>query len=220
VAVIPNGNEDQVWVVAQRSTGYSATTTNGYVKTVEYFNPFILPDTQAEGFFVDCGLSYLGTGTYARTVSGLSHLNSRIVSVLGDGAVYPDQMVTGGQITLSKSCNIIHVGLAYTSTIKTSRLESGSVQGSSQGIIKRVYSSIVRLWRSLGCNIGNETTQDIINFRDSSVPMDEATPLFTGDKEVAFPAGWNKNAQVFITQTQPLPLNILAVISKVEVSQE
>jgi hypothetical protein len=50
--------------------------------------------------------------------------------------------------------------------------------------------------------------------------MSSATPLFTGDKEVSFPVGWNKEAQVFITQSQPLPLNVLALIHKVEVSQE
>lgn len=220
VAVIPSGDEDQVWVATQRSTIYSATTTDGYIKLVEYFKPFILPDAQADGFFVDSGLSYLGTGTYVKTVSGLGHLNSRNVSILGDGAVYPNQMVTGGSITLSKSCSTIHVGLPYTSIIKTPRLEAGSTTDSTQGLIKRVYKSIVRLWRSLGCSIGNGVTQDIVYFRDSSMSMDEPPSLFTGDKEVQFPIGWNKGAQVYITQTQPLPLNILAIISKVEISNE
>jgi len=220
VAIIPNGDEDQVWVATQRSCSVTAATTNGYIRFVEYFKPFILPADQSDCFFVDCGVSYLGTGTYAKTVNGLDHLNSRIVSVLGDGAVYPDQLVTGGSITISKSCNIIHVGLSYTSTIKTCRLEAGSTENSAQGLIKRIYKSIVRVWRSLGCLIGNETTQDIIYFRDSSAPMDESIPLFTGDKEVQFPIGYNKTAQVLITQSQPLPLNVLCVINRVEISTE
>lgn len=220
VTVIPNGNEDQVWVVTQRSCKVTATTTNGYIRMVEYFKPFILPDSQSDGFFVDCGLSYLGTGTYTKTVTGLTHLNTRVVSILGDGAVYPDQTVTGGSITISKSCSTIHIGLSYNSVIKTSRLEAGSLTESTQGLVKRVYKSIVRLWRSLGCSIGDGTTNDVIYFRDSSMLMGSAPTLFTGDKEVSFPVGWNKNAQVYITQTQPLPLNVLAVISKVEVSTE
>jgi len=220
VAVIPNGNEDQVWVATQRSTGYSATTTNGYIRMVEYFKPFIQPSAQADSFYVDCGLSYQGTGTYAKTVTGLNHLNSRNVSILGDGAVYPDQQVTGGSVTITKSCNIIHVGLPYTSIIKTCKLEAGSLTSSTQGLVKRIYKSIVRLWRSLGCQVGNETTQDIVLFRDSSMAMDSPPSLFTGDKEIQFPVGWNKSAQVYIIQSQPLPLNVLAVISKVEVSTE
>ncbi len=218
VTVIPNGNEDQVWVVTQRSCKVTATTTNGYIKMVEYFKPFTLPTSQSDCYFVDCGLSYLGTGTYSKVVTGLTHLNTRVVSILGDGAVYPDATVTTGSVTISKSCNVIHIGLSYTSTIKTSRLEAGSLSSSSQGLIKRVYKSIVRLWRSLGCQIGDETTQDTVLFRDTNVLMGAATSLFTGDKEVQFPIGWNKKAQVYITQSQPLPLNVLAVISKVEVS--
>lgn len=214
VAIIPNGAEDQVWVVVQRSVHA------GVVRFIEYFKPFTLPDLQRDCFFVDCGLSRPYSATAASVLTGLDHLNSRNVSVLGDGAVYPNVMVTGGSITISKSCHVIHVGLPYTSTIKTVRLEAGSVANTTQGLIKRVVKSIVRLWRSLGCQVGNETTQDTVLFRDTTMPMDEAPTLFTGDKPIQFPVGWNKLAQVYITQSQPLPLNVLAVISKVEVSTE
>ena len=221
VAVIPNGNEDQVWVATQRSTTYSATTTHGYIRMIEYFMPFIQPTAQSSSFYVDCGLSYQGTGTYTKTVSGLDHLKGMTVSILGDGAVYPNATVSaGGTVAISYSCNTIHIGLPYTSVIKTCRLEAGSVTDSSQGIIKRIYKIIVRMWRSLGCKVGTETTQDTIYFRDSSMAMDEPPLLYTGDKEISFPEGWNRKAQVFITQEQPLPLNVLAIISKVEISNE
>jgi hypothetical protein len=144
------------------------------------------------------------------TITGLGYLNSRIVTVLGDGVVYPDQLVTGGSITLTKACYKVHIGLKYTSTIKTSKLDVGSAESTSQGIIKRIYKAIVRLWRTLGCNIGNENIQDAVLFSGSI--------LYTGDKEIAFPAGWNKEAQIYITQSNPLPLNVLAIISQVEVS--
>ena len=215
IAVIPNGAEDQVWVVVQRSVHA------GVVRFIEYFKPFTLPDLQRDCFFVDCGLSRPYSATAASVLTGLSHLNSRNVSVLGDGAVYPNVMVTGGAITISKSCHVIHVGLPYTSIIKTVRLEGGNAPvGTTQGLIKRIYKSIVRLWRSLGCSVGNETTQEIVLFRDTTMPMGAAPTLFTGDKEVQFPVGWNKAAQVYIVQSQPLPLNVLAVISKVEISTE
>ncbi len=220
VAVIPNGDEDQVWVATQRSSKYTATTTNGYIRCIEYFKPFIQPTAQSSSYYVDCGLSYQGTGTYTKTPSGLGHLEGMTVSILGDGAVYPDAVVSEGAVAISYSCNVIHVGLPYTSIIKTSRLEAGAVTSSTQGLIKRIYKSIVRLWRSLGCQVGTETTQDTILFRDSSMAMDEPPTLFTGDKEIAFPAGYTKNAQVYIKQAQPLPLNCLAVISQVEISNE
>jgi len=214
VAIIPNGNEDQVWVVAQRSNA----SVNA--KYIEYFYPFTQPDAQSSSFYVDCGLSY-NSLTSAATVSGLDHLKGLTVSILGDGAVFPNQVVTtAGTITITKSCHAIHVGLPYTSTIKTCRLESGDVTNSTQGIIKRIYKSIIRLWRSLGCYVGTETTNDVVMFRNSSMSMDSAPTLFTGDKELSFPVGWNKNAQVYVTQSQPLPLNVLAIISKIEVSTD
>ena len=215
VAVIPNGAEDQVWVVVQRSVNA------GVVRFIEYFKPFTLPDLQKDCFFVDCGLSYNNSTTAASVVTGLSHLNSRNVSVLGDGAVYPNVMVTGGSITISKSCNVIHVGLPYTSIIKTVRLEGGNAPvGTTQGLIKRIYKVILRLWRSLGAKIGNEVTQDTVLFRDTSMAMGVAPLLKTGDVEIQFPIGYNKNAQVMIIQEQPLPLNCLAIISKCEISNE
>jgi len=220
IAIIPSGKEDQVWVATQRSCVYSATTTKGYMNFIEYFKPFIQPTAQSSSFYVDCGLSYQGTGTYTKTVSGLGHLEGMTVSILGDGAVYPNATVSDGSVSINYSCNTIHIGLPYVSEIKTSRLEAGSVSDTTQGVIKRVFKSIVRMWRSLGCRVGDGTTNDIIYFRDSSMPMDAPPLLYTGDKTIAFPAGWNKNAQVFITQTQPLPLNILAIISKVEISSE
>lgn len=221
IAVIPNGDEDQVWVATQRSSAYSATTTNGYIKFIEYFKPFIQPTAQTSCFYVDCGLSYNNLTTKSATVIGLDHLKGLTVSILGDGAVFPDQVVTtAGTVTISKSCNVIHVGLPYISVIKTSRLEAGASTSSTQGLVKRIYRSIVRLWRSLGCRVGTEVTQDIILFRDSSMVMGSPPSLFTGDKEISFPAGWKKPAQVFIKQSQPLPCNILAIISKVEISNE
>lgn len=216
IAIIPEGNEDQVWAVVQRSNA----SVNA--KYIEYFKPFLQPNAQSSSFYVDCGLSYeSGTTAGAAKVTGLDHLIGLTVSILGDGSVFPDQVVdTAGAITITQSCSSIHIGLPYTTTIKTSRLESGDVTSTTQGLVKRIYKSIVRLWRSLGCKVGTETTQDIVMFRDSSMPMDVAPPLFTGDKEISFPAGWNKNTQVFVTQEQPLPLNVLAIVSKIEVSTE
>jgi hypothetical protein len=221
VAVIPNGNEDQVWVATQRSHRYSATTTNGYIRCIEYFKPFLLPENQNDCFFVDCGLSYSNTTSKAVRVTGLNHLKGMTVSILGDGAVYPNTVVdTAGAVSISKSCNNIHIGLPYTSTIKTSKLEAGTLTQTTQGMVKRVYHSIIRMWRSLGCQIGDGTTMDTVIFRTTQQSFGQAVALFTGDKEVAFPQGWNKAAQVYIIQSQPLPLNILAVISKAEISTD
>ena len=41
--------------------------------------------------------------------------------------------------------------------------------------------------------------------------MDTAVPLFTGDKDIEFPGGFEEGDRVFVQQTQPLPLTVLAL---------
>lgn len=209
VAVIPNGAEDQAWFVVSR------TVDGGTVKYVEYLKPFSVDD-QEDMFFVHSGLTY--DSTPATTFSNLDHLEGESVQVLADGAVHPNCTVASGSITLNYSASVVHVGLGYTSTIKTMDLEAGADRGSAQtkpALISQVY---VRFYRSLGCSVGNETTQDVIPFRTGAMDMDNAVSLFSGDKLVQFQSGWRKAKHIVITQAQPLPLHILGVFPRMTVS--
>jgi len=47
--------------------------------------------------------------------------------------------------------------------------------------------------------------------------MDQPVPLFTGDKRLPYPKGFDRDAKVFIKQEQPLPMSILAVMPRLEV---
>jgi hypothetical protein len=213
VATIPNGEEDEVWVVVERTIG-------GAVKQyIEYFKPFIQPAEQEDCFYVDSGLTYDGDPT--NEISGLYHLIGKEVALLTDGAVHPVRTVSPtGTVALDDFYFVVHAGLAYTSKLKTLRLEVNSGLGTSQGIIKRIYHILVRLYKSLNCKIGVEGNQDIVLFRDSSMDMDAPPPLLTGDKEITFPAGYQKAGQIYITQVDALPLNLLCIVSKVEIAEE
>jgi len=153
------------------------------------------------------------------TISGLSHLEGKTLSVLVDGAVHPDCTVTSGSIDLNWKAGEVHAGLSYDSILETLPLEGGAAQGSAQGQIKRIAQVTVRLYESLGCLIGTSVSQDIIPFRSVGDSMDVPPPLLTDDKMVQFPNGYDKKAQIYIKQSQPLPLNVLAIISKVEISE-
>jgi hypothetical protein len=206
IAVIPNGEEEQVWVIVER-------TINGNTyQYVEYFKPFNVPDDQEDCFYVDCGLTY--DSTPADNMSGLGHLEGEDVSILADGAPQADDTVASGALTLKQDYSVVHIGLKYTSKILTLNYEGASAGGNTQGLVKRIVRAIVRLYKSLGCEVGNESEKDVVSFRDSSMHMNEAPPLFTGDKEVYFPSGYDKVARVEIIQDQPLPLNVLAIITE------
>ena len=67
----------------------------------------------------------------------------------------------------------------------------------------------------MGAELGPDTSNlDRLPFRDSSMAMDAAVPLFSGDKEISFPSGYDNDAKIVIRQTQPLPMTILAIMRR------
>jgi hypothetical protein len=136
------------------------------------------------------------------------------VTILADGAVHPNKTVTGGSITLNYTASKIHVGLPYESTILTVDLETDGTTQTKPMHIGRVN---IRFWNSLGASYGDGTTSYVIPFRDSSMPMNQSPELFTGDKEVIFPAGHRRNRFIKIVQTQPLPFHVLGIFPRTAV---
>ena len=51
------------------------------------------------------------------TISGLNWLEGKTVSILENGAVHPQRVVTGGSITLDRASSVVHVGLEYNSDL-------------------------------------------------------------------------------------------------------
>jgi hypothetical protein len=112
----------------------------------------------------------------------------------------------------------VHVGLGYTATIETLDLEQGSATGTAMGKPKLLGKATVRLKDSVGCSVGTSETQDVIPFRSSDDEMDEALPMFSGDREIVFPQGWSKEKTVKAIQNLPLPFHLLAIYPKLTVS--
>ena len=206
IASIPSGSEDQVYLSVKR------TIDGSTVRHIVYMKPIYFTDVE-DAFYLDSGLTYDSTPT--TTISGLDHLEGETVQVLADGSAHADKTVSSGSITLDRSASTVHVGYSYTSAVQTLRLEGGADDGVSQGKIKRIHGVTVRFLNTVGGEVGpTPTTLDRIPFRDSSMAMDEAVPMFNGDKEVFFPSGYDNDARVYIRQTQPLPMTVLAVMRR------
>ncbi len=77
-----------------------------------------------------------------------------IISVLANGATHPEKTVASGAISLSRFVNKVKVGLAYTSLLQTMRIDAGSQNGTSQAKTKRIYNITVRLYESIGVEVG------------------------------------------------------------------
>jgi hypothetical protein len=152
------------------------------------------------------------------TISGLDHLEGKTVDILIDGATHPQKVVSSGSITLDEAYGEVHVGLPYLPKLLTLRPEVQTSEGTAQGKTKRVVNVVARVYETLGFQVGTEEKQyDGLFDRDF---MDQAPDLFTGDKEIEFPSGYDKDGNILITQPYPLPLNILAIILQLIVEND
>jgi hypothetical protein len=199
-----DSGEDELYMIVKR-------TINGATKRyVEVMKTFDFGSDTTAAFFVDSGLVYAGSAT--TSLSGLYHLEGETMSVLANGATHADKTVSGGGINLDFSATSGAVGFGYTSEMQTLRLEAGSSDGTSQGKPKRIHDITIRFHETVGAEVGTDSANaDRIFFRDSSMNMDEAVPLFTGDKEIEFAGGFTDGDRIYVRQSQPLPMTVLAL---------
>jgi hypothetical protein len=93
-------------------------------------------------------------------------------------------------------------------------IEAGAADGTSQGKTRRIHRLGIKLFETLGLKYGKtENDQlDAIEFRGGGNNMDEALPLFTGEKVVSWPDGNEGDGIVTFVQDQPFPCTIAAVM--------
>ena len=196
---------------------YAETRTTATKRFVERFKSFDFGTDVADAFYLDSGLTY--SGGAASTLTGTEHLRGFDVEVLANGATHPTRHPTAdpSQIVLERTTTKAHVGLPFTSHLKTLRVDVGSQEGTAQGKTKRISDVTVRLFRTVGLLVGESATvNDRVPFRDSSMSMDTAVPLFTGDKDIEFDGGYGHEGQVYIAQNQALPMTVIGVYPRLQ----
>lgn len=212
LAVIPaaEGDRSELWAVVRR------TINGNTVRYVEYMErPYREGDGQEDQFYVDSGLTYSGTAT--NTVSGLDHLEGETVSVLVNGAPHPNVKVSSGAISLQLSGTVIQVGLPCPARYRSMRIEAGARDGTAQGKTKRIHKCVFRLLNTGGGEYGalNGGQMDSFIFRRPSDPMSAPVPLFSGDKVVAWPQGYDTDAYAGFEIDQPVAATIVAIMPQI-----
>ena len=207
VAVVAEGREDALYVVVRR-------TINGSTKRyVERFASRKF-DAQADAFFVDCGLTY--SGSPATVITGLSHLEGKTVSILADGAVHPQRVVTSGQITLDQAASKVHVGLQITAEIQTLPL-AFETMAFGQGRTKNVNKVWIRVYRSSGIYVGPTTGELVEAKQRTTEPYGSPTSLKSEEISVVVTPTWQDSGQVWVRQSDPLPLTIVSMTMEVSI---
>lgn len=195
VASVPNANGEEVWMIVRREV-------DG--QTVRYLERI---DTSVLTHAAVTGANPAGQSTW----SGLGHLEGKTVDIVADGVVMPSMVVTGGEITISRTAKTIEIGLPYSTTIETLRPEIAGPIGSSQGNSMRIGEVTLRFLQTIGCLVNGK----VIPFRNFGVEaLDQPLELYTGDHRIES-LGWDRNeAKILIEQRQPLPFHLLCVIQK------
>ncbi|WP_454618374.1 hypothetical protein [Bradyrhizobium cenepequi] len=217
VVVIGDGNEDVPYFLVRR-------TINGVSKRyIERLHTRVFA-TIEDAFFVDCGLSYVGSPV--TTISGLGHLEGQSVVALADGNVVRNLTVTGGKITLQNAASKVHVGLSMEASLQTLNLDLGQVQGlgTVQGRQKSVSEVTLRVENTRGIFLGpydgDRGSEHLVEYRQRSTEAwNEPIAMFTGDVTMTPAWDWNTNGTMWVKQFDPLPMTILAIMPDVTIGR-
>lgn len=222
VATINGTNaEDEVWLLVRR-------TVNG--ATVRYVERLKLGmrdalDTadKSNWWYVDSGV--LRTfGSPTATITGLSHLEGKAVSVWADNAVgsliVTQPTVVGGQITLQIPASRVLVGLPFTSTLVPQRVDTNLQDGTSQGRRMRIPRMNIKVYQSTG----GELSTDGVNWfplvsRVLTDNMDSSPPVLNGYERAYASSNWADGVDLYVRQTQPVPFTVAALVVNFEVSE-
>lgn len=140
-----------------------------------------------------------GTGTVevlATTVSGLSHLAGKTVSILADGVPQPPATVTNGAVTIAAPAARITVGLPYTSDLKTLPLAM-QIDGMGQGRTKNVGKAWIKLVESGPVKVGPDESRLVV--------CNAGATATTSEVQVTTLPGWTQSGQVLMRVTDPTP---------------
>lgn len=174
------------------------------------------------------GVATTAWGRGYGTLTGLTQLEGKAVSVFGDGNViaspknsrYTTMTVTGGSVVIGRPAVVGVVGLPYLSDLETLDIDTAS--GPSIKPYKVLVNKVtLQLEKSRGFWAGGlPPVDDALNplsgldeakvrdIGDAYIPM----ALRNASYDVPFGGSWNDNGRVFIRQPDPIPMTVLAIV--------
>lgn len=216
VGVCPNltYGYDEVWlVVGRRIDGVDQF----YLEKISTHDDDNQDMEDTPGFYLDCSIT--ATGVSATSWPAIAaHLPSTTVHVVADGIYVGTKTLNGsGDLTLDTAATSVAVGFNYRSRGILTGLESNALFGSGLGQVKRTEEITFVLDRTSSLEFGTyENISDLqeINFRESTVPAGDPTPLFTGEKTFKLRGNYERRQKIVFQTEEPLPCTITAIILK------
>lgn len=211
----PSGYADQLWMCVRREV----LGGGAYNHTIEIMDPLdIRAEVGARPFFD----SYVSAGPGFGTITGLGHLVGREVGIFLDGEMVPPRVVAAdGTVPADMQYKMAHVGLVAPATLTAMDIEAGSADGVAQSKIKRIARIAWRLLNTLGGKVGASLDRlEAIQYREYTHPQNESPPSFTGDKEMAWPGGYDRSHRPTFYTDEPFPVTIVGIIPRITTERD
>lgn len=153
--------------------------------------------------------------SFARnSISGLTWLEGKTVSILADGAVHPQRVVTSGAISLNAPASIVTVGLPYQSDLQTLPAAL-QIDGFGQGRYKNINKAWLRVFQSSGIFVGPDANNLVEAKQRTTEPYGSPPALKSDEIMVMLTPSWAASGQVYIRQNDPLPLTLVGLTLEV-----
>jgi hypothetical protein len=159
-------------------------------------------------------LSYV----FARdSISGLTWLEGKTVNILADGAVHPQRVVTSGSVTLDQASSKVQIGLPIVSDLQTLPWAAQIDAAFGQGRYKNVNKIWLRVYASSGIFAGPDANNLTEAKQRTNEPYGSPPALKSQEVEIVISPSWNDSGQVFIRQSDPLPLTAVSITLEVSI---
>ena len=139
------------------------------------------------------------------------------LQLVADGAVQPQKVVTSGTITIDRASSIIHIGLPIEADLQSLPLAMGIDNGMGQGRYKNVNKAWLRVYQSSGIFIGPDPDNLVEAKQRTTEPYGTPPELKTQEIQIMLTPSWLDSGQVFIRQSDPLPLTIVGMTLEVAI---
>jgi len=148
-------------------------------------------------------------------LAGLGHLEGKTVSILGDGNVLPQEVVTSGTVTLDRCYGIIAVGLPIEADVESLDLDFAGAD--IRGKQKHVASAQLLVEKTRGVFVG----PDVDHLEEYKPDIPEAygdiPALLTGLIDLNITANWDDRGRIVVRQSDPLPITLLSLITNASI---
>ncbi len=171
-----------------------------------------------------------GTQASSTVITGLDHLEGASVRAIGDGFVFPAQVVSGGQVVVSRAVTDYEVGLEFNPDIRSMPLNVDLGDGPLIGRTKSVPKLYVLTKDSAGVlaafdvtdDPGEDTLQEQPDplWRLDQTQTDSPPPTASGVREYGFMGSTDRDAIIRLYQRDPLPFEVLGFVASVEIGGE